>query len=329
MTLSVTLAAARVTLKQHRFEFGAAALAALGMGLWALFTEIRIGAIDVPPGCIDDWLTRGPAGRDYCVGAMDAWGGIVATEGEKIFWWMKLLPFAVGLIGGVPVIAREFESRTTQTAWSLYGSRLRWLVRQMAPIVILLGLTLTFAALAAGAIEVHRAAWGQPVFSDLGLHGPLVVTRALGAFGLGLLAGAVVGRSLPALVVGAVLSFTLASGVGIAREAWLVSLDSHVIDDTQRAITTGWAWRTPEGVLVSNQDAMALVPPELAELDGQQPQALNSIRWLEDHGYEPLTLGVTEEVALGWAPYDALSFGVVGIASIGATILIVNRRRPT
>lgn len=45
---------------------------------------------------------------------------------------------------GVPIVARELEARTAQTAWSLSGSRLRWLLRQMAPILILLGVTVSF-----------------------------------------------------------------------------------------------------------------------------------------------------------------------------------------
>jgi len=35
------------------------------------------------------------------------------------------------------------------------------------------------------------------------------------------------------------------------------------------------------------------------------------------------------EMALGWAPYDALAFVIVGVASIAGTIPMVNRRRPT
>ena len=32
---------------------------------------------------------------------------------------------------------------------------------------------------------------------------------------------------------------------------------------------------------------------------------------------------------MGWAPYDGLIFGLVGLVSLGATIVLVNRRRPT
>jgi hypothetical protein len=33
-------------------------------------------------------------------------------------------------------------------------------------------------------------------------------------------------------------------------------------------------------------------------------------------------------MALGWAPYDGVTFAVIGLAGIGATVALVNRRRP-
>jgi hypothetical protein len=41
-----------------------------------------------------------------------------------------------------------------------------------------------------------------------------------------------------------------------------------------------------------------------------------------------VSLGVTDDMALGWAPYDGVTFGVVGMAGIAGTIMLVNRRRP-
>jgi hypothetical protein len=33
-------------------------------------------------------------------------------------------------------------------------------------------------------------------------------------------------------------------------------------------------------------------------------------------------------MALGWAPYDGVTFGATGLVGIGATVVLVNRRRP-
>lgn len=326
----VELVAARVTLKQHRFEVGAAVLAAMVLGTWAFTIVYRLGMLGVPAGCIDGWLTTGAAGRSHCVGPMAEWGGLLALEGGVVMSMMKVLPFAAGLLGGVPLIAREVESRTAQTAWSLNSSRRRWLLRVATPVVVLLGVAIALPAVGASAVEEQRLAWGQSIIRDVGTYGLLLMVRAFGAFGLGLLAGALLGRSLPAFVLGAVMTGIVLFSIGVANERWLALQPPSVIDDSATTGTvTGWAWLTPEGATISDAEAMALVPTEVSELDDQEVQAVNSMEWLGAHGYELVALGVTEAAAAGWAPYDALGFGLVGTVTIAGAIVVMDRRRPT
>ena len=343
------LAAARVTLKQHRFEVVAAVLAALAVGVWALVVQYRLNALNVPPECIRDWLYTTDA-RDQtggCAGPMRAWSSILQGEGGAILDGegtislsaMGILPFMVGLLGGVPLVARELEARTAQTAWSLNGSRLRWLLRQVTPVAILLGIAVTFAAFAVEGLAAANVAWGGYASFLIGVHGPLVLARALGAFGIGLLVGALLGRTLPAFVLGAALLVALLFAVGAASDAWLAGLEPQVIaklspeteeyDLQPRAVTTGWGVRTPDGILISIEDATALAraagAPEPAPGDVQDIPALE---WFEQNGYTLLPLGVTDEMALGWAPYDGVVFSLVGLGSIAGAALLVNRRRP-
>ena len=321
-------AAARVTLKQHRFEVTAATLAALALGVWALVVNYRLAAISVPSGCFDTLHATGSANGGGCAGPIHAWGSILADEGVRIVAAMAYLPFLVGLLGGVPIVARELEARTAQTAWWLEGSRLRWLLRQAAPVLTVLGIAVAFAALTASGVEADRQLLGYPPFEDLGLHGPLVVVRAFAAFGVGLLLGALVGRSLPAFILGAVLSLALVFVAGEIRDRWLATRDPVVVGDAAAVVTTGWAWHTPASRQISDQQAKALVPTEVSQQDIGQDQALHSIGWLEDHGYSEVALGVTEEMAMGWGPYDALFFGLVGLVSVAGAIVLVDRRRP-
>lgn len=39
-------------------------------------------------------------------------------------------------------------------------------------------------------------------------------------------------------------------------------------------------------------------------------------------------MGVSDEMALGWAPYDGAIFGIVGVLSLAGAVVLVNRRRP-
>lgn len=92
-------------------------------------------------------------------------------------------------------------------------------------------------------------------------------------------------------------------------------------------VQTGWGWRSPDGIQLSFAEGLARVPREIFEHDDPL-QYPDSSAWLDSHGYASLALGVTDEIARGWARYDALAFSLVGIASIGAAIVVVNRRRP-
>jgi hypothetical protein len=253
---------------------------------------------------------------------------MLEAEAPGIVNAMSILAFAVGLLGGVPIIARELEGRTAQTAWSLDGSRHRWLARQMAPIVLLLGAALAFSGLAVGVVEGQREIWGEAAFLHVGEHGPAVLAPAFAAFGIGLLVGGLLGRTLPAFVVGIILCYGIAQAGDIAREAWLASLPSQVISETVDHVQTGWAWRDPKGLLITESEAFAQVPAEVAARDAGLGQAINALQWLEGRGFTEVTLGVSEEIALRWAWYEAGIFILLGLLTTGATAAVLSRRRP-
>ena len=321
--------AARVALKLYRFEVGAATLAALVVGVSALVVAYRLGATNVPPGCFEALIGVAVSRTDECSATVQAFTTIDREEAGKVLAAMAVLPFALGLLGGVPIVGRELEARTAQIAWSLSGSRWRWLIRQVVPVLILLGVAVSFATLAAGVMQatrepLYRASF-NPGLPDLGLHGPLVVARAFGGFGVGLLLGALLGRTLPAMIVGAVVSLGLIVGAGFANDAWLDLQETVVIGDECCAQGVDWqgevvgmAWLTTGGARLTEAEARARVPAGVPDSD----------EWLVRQGYKPVLLGVSEEVATGWALYEGLGFSLVGAASLAGAIVVVNRRRP-
>jgi hypothetical protein len=330
------LNAARVTLKLHRFEVGAAALAAVAAGIWALLVEVHVRTLGAPAGCLESWIASGPNDGGECGSALREWSEILDAG---VIGALAYLPFGVGLLGGIPIVARELESRTAQTAWSLNPSRLRWLVRQLVPIVVLLGSCLSFAAVTTSVLEADRAVVGYSPVQDLGQYGPLIVPRAFGAFGLGLLVGTLLGRTLPALILGVAVIIALTFGVSQARETWLQAVQPVVISETSatggstkvpNAVVTAVAYRAPDGKVLRLSEALAVAhaagapTPALGDV-----QDLPALGWLERHGYAELALGVTNEMALGWAPFDALCYGIVGLASLAGAVLIMNQKRPS
>jgi hypothetical protein len=342
------LAAARVTLRLHRFEIGVAALAAIAAAMLGTWMTFQLGALHVSQGCLDqvhavqDWSGVDPD----CIRLIRAGSEILGEsyldgEGTVPLSIMGALPFLVGLLGGVPIVARETEARTTQTAWSLNASRTRWLGRQIAPIGVVLTIASALAAAAAAGVGVYWVQWGYGGHANLiGLEGPLVLVRTFGAFGIGLAVGALLGRTLPAFIFGVALALALLFALSQARERWLASLAPQVIAEYSEATgewnpvlgtqPTDWGWLTPEGELISKEQARQVatragVPPPHPEDVQDTPAAV----WLEHHGYTGVPLGVTDAAALGWAPYDAIAFGAIGAVGIAGAVALVNRRRPT
>jgi hypothetical protein len=342
------LAAARVTLKQNRFEVTVAAIAAVAAAVLGLSIAIRIDALHVSQACIDRVRASqdGFSAGKECLALVQAGGGILGEtylsgQGSVPLSVMGALPFLLGLLGGVPIVAQEVEARTAQTAWSLNGSRVRWLARQVAPIAVVLGAAMTFAAVVAIPVADVWVRWGYGGASSLiGLHGLLAIVRAFGAFGVGLAVGALLGRTLPAFIFGVAVALALLYATGQARETWLSTLPPSIIaeqspetgewNNIPGAVATSWGWLTADGDLLSKEEARKLasdagVPPA----DPNDVQDTPAGVWLEEHGYIGVSLGVTDEMAMRWAVYDGLIWALVGGLGIAGAIVFVNRRRPT
>ena len=127
--------------------------------------------------------------------------------------------FAVGLVLGVPLVAREVEHGTAQLAWTLGRSRVRWLIGRVAFATLV---TVLLTALLAATTEVLAAAMRPDIstsqsFEHYGNRGPLIVGRAMLGLGAGVVVGALVGRQLPALLLGVFV----VGGLYAASWAWL------------------------------------------------------------------------------------------------------------
>jgi len=90
--------------------------------------------------------------------------------------------------------------------------------------------------------------------------------------------------------------------LGVAREAWFAGQPRIELDTGDAtAVTTAWRWRDPFGALVTDDVAMSVVPSEVTALDRGSPQAIESMNWLEGHGYALVPVGITQAQALGLA----------------------------
>lgn len=222
------LRAAWLTYRMHRFEvlFSAVVLALFALGVW--FISSQITDLAIPSTC---WPRdeNGNYARPVCDALMERFWPLDGTA-EYARKGLAVLPPIVGLILGVPIVAREIELRTTELAWSLALRRSRWLLSRLLPMLTLalvgmvilgfLGSTL-FTAL-----EVGRA---SPDLTEVASQGPTLVARGLMALGVAVLVGAIIGRTMPALLVAALLVLawslvavpTVQGSMFDARAVWL------------------------------------------------------------------------------------------------------------
>jgi len=147
----------------------------------------------------------------------------LSSKAEWLSYFSALAPFAMGLVLGVPLVSREVEQRTAAIAWTLSRSRAWWLAKRVAFLVLVLVVLLTIVAVAG---EVLASAQMPNLhldrdFSWYGRRGVLIVIRGLAALGIGVLVGAMLGRVLPALLVGVFASVLVFSAISLGMDRWL------------------------------------------------------------------------------------------------------------
>lgn len=335
-----------VVIKQYRFEMAFVALAGLLAMALGVVIDLRLDALKISHECLQQ-VHATEDGSDIapeCFGLARAGFEVLGStylngSGPLQFTIMGLLPFVLGVFGGIPLVARDLEERTAQTAWWLYGSRSRWLLQRLGPVLVVVALAVGLAAMAGSLVTDDWLRWyGAQRAWLVGTHGFDAVARALGALGIGLAAGAVLGRTFPAFVTSvAVLLLTMAITLQV-RDAWLAQLPLSPL--WERSPATGqWeftggvpravAWGGPGGEILTPAEAFQRAfDAGIPRPDSKDPSPAPVETWLNENGYAEINLGTTDDAAAGWEAFDALIFGGVGCIGIAATFVVTNRRRP-
>lgn len=322
---------ARLALRLQRFEVIAAFVATGVVGLSALIVSWRLGAIAVPSTCWDQWFGSFGTVSDECNVLVEAFLGINEEEAGKVMAAMAVLPLFVGLFLGLPIVAREIEARTAPTVWALAASRTRWLIGRLVPMVLILVATLGFLAISSDVLWQSREPWNPLLrFGDAGLHGPGVVARGLATFGLALLAGAVTGRVLPAVIVGVALCFVLMAGWGLAFSAFgeaaselrPVPISGNADDAFPGGTRISEGWLLPDGRFLYDHEAVTLAPA-----------GVDPYEWLfgpaTETGFQRVMQGLPGSAYPTWMAIETGGFAAIGLVALLLAFPIVERRRPT
>ena len=251
--------------RQHRQQllFGVAGLIVLGVFFLATGLPIHdrfdeAGLPDCLPQTIDSTVVAnlyepidiGPSSTDDAGGT-----GNTATEAitrcaqaaddfyddyqsvVDVGFLLLILPMLVGIFWGAPLVAREIEHGTHRLVWTQGTSRLRWAATKFGLVSIgVLAMTAVFAAMLNWWITPVMQTSGQRFdYTFFDIHGIVVFGYATFALALGIFAGAVTGRLLPAMAT------TVVGFLAVRLVVMLVARDHYLPTETSRFSVAGLA----------------------------------------------------------------------------------------
>jgi hypothetical protein len=131
----------------------------------------------------------------------DAQSGSNGTVYDLAMYAMYMVPALIGIFWGAPLIARELETGTHRLAWNQSVTRTRWLVTKLAIIggasVATVGLLSWAVTSAAHHIDDATGDRIKPLI--YGARGIVPIGYAIFAFVLGVTAGMLIRRTVPAM----------------------------------------------------------------------------------------------------------------------------------
>jgi hypothetical protein len=318
-----------LSFRLHRWEVlaSAAGTALLAMGMLWFASQLRALSAS-EPGCPD------PAA--YVAGCEQ----FVQRFTELSDWGRQLLlvswgtPFGMGLVLGVPLVAREVEHRTAGMAWTLSRSRAVWLAQRVAFLaLVLIGLLAVLAVVSD--ILASAALPTQTLDSDFtwyGRRGGLIVLRGVLSLGIGVLAGAVIGRLLPGMLVAAFASVLVFTALSLGMDRWNASEAVAVPYGNAEpgALSLGQRVELTSGEIVGSA-YLASLDNIVIDGDGAVYSRFDDETGLPDRsslvGYELELFLSGERYAQVVVRESAVAGGIAVLAMLAAAA-IVRRRRP-
>ena len=176
-------------------------------------------------------ITCRPVGSFACNATIGTFDGAANYLTNGIL--LQVVPVAIGVFLGAPLLAREMETGTFRYAWTQGFGRLRWVLAKLGALAVVV----VVAAIALGALfswyyQPYFAARNQNLGLSLSspfapgqfdLRDVALVGWALVAFALGALAGMLIRRVVPAIVA----SLVAYAGLAFLAGGSCASTTSH------------------------------------------------------------------------------------------------------
>ena len=186
--------------RQHRGESMAAALLLAILALIVLPSGLHLHQLEAT---LSSSHCQGANPKQTCAGALDAFNA-TSRAFTGLVPWLNLLPGLVGAFIGAPLVAREIEEGTWRLAWSQSVTRRRWFNSQMmAKSALVLLATVIFTVVVTWWLTPLNHIDGRFASSAHGFdfYGAVPAAWALLAFAIGILAGTLARRVVPAMAI--------------------------------------------------------------------------------------------------------------------------------
>jgi hypothetical protein len=239
-----------------------------------------------------------------------------------------LTPFALGLILGIPVVAREIEGRTAGIAWTLSRSRTRWLIQRVLPLMV--AVIVLAAAVGIGSEFVTRTnpfadLAANPGFADYTSRGVLLPVRAVVVLVLAIALGAIVPRQLPALLLAVGMTVALFVGLTIGMDAWMTAEARPIPFNESRFGAFGDGPRIFD--VAYREDATGKVI-SMNDFYNQHGDVALPDGEMDPPGFTQVAIGIPGDQWATWVARESAILGGLGLGGGGLTTLVVTRRRP-
>jgi hypothetical protein len=258
---------AGVTWRQHRITLTGVAvlLGALAVWLWRAGTPLH-DAYAAAVACHPESSAacQNLAGNFSRMATSNALGN--KDPGGVL---LQLLPVLIGAFAGAPVLARELETGTFRYAWTQGFGRWRWALAKLVLLAVVLAAgTAAVGLLVSWYFQPEFAAGDQyqasPLVTLFGLREVTFPAWTLAAFSIGVLAGMLIRRVVPAIVATLVIYAGLAfAAVAFLRERYLAPLVTTSNNFNMPGTSTAWIlnqWFTKNTQWTSYQPAARFWP---------------------------------------------------------------------
>jgi hypothetical protein len=264
-----------------------------------------------------------------------------STVADNILMLGLAVPGVLGVLWGAPLIAHELESRTSDFAWTQSITRMRWLAVKAGWLLL--------AAMACGGAITALVTWWSGPANALGantfdpgqfdIQGIVPVGYAVFAMALGIAAGTVVRRTLPAIAItlGGFVALRLLI-TDVVRPHYMAAVTTYY--NVTGAFTVpgaAWVFRqgavSPSGVYVHNGwgDLYPALQPVCRKLlpgigAGKNASMNTALSCMQAHGWRGI---VTYQPASRYWAFQGIETGIyllLAAALIAVTFIIIRRR---